>query len=109
MWGGRDGAVAMGEGERCPQERPGPGPEAARMTSVAIGDVAAESLNVGVRGEPGLATGGSRRWRCLSLSGRSGGGHSRWRGLTGVLGQNVVGGERASCGVVNFGQQVHVE
>ena len=49
----------MGEGERCPRERPGPGPEAARMASVAIGDVAAESMNVGVRGEPGLATGGA--------------------------------------------------
>ena len=48
----------MGEGERCPRERPGPGPEAARLVSVAIGDVAAESLNVGVRAEPGLATGG---------------------------------------------------
>ena len=102
----------MGEGERCPRERPGHGPEAARMASVAIGDVAAGSMNVGVRGEPGLATGGgggSRRWRCLSLSGRSGGGHSRWRGLTDALGQKIVGGERASCGVVNFVQQVHVE
>ena len=87
----------MGEGGRCPRERPGPGPEAVRMASVAIGDVAAESWNVEVKGEPGLAAGGgggSHRWRCLSLSGRSGGGHSRWRGLTGARGQKVVGGKK---------------
>ena len=57
MWGGREGAAAMGEGGRCPRERPGPGPEAVRMASVAIGDVAAESMNMEVRGEPGLAAG----------------------------------------------------
>ena len=54
MWGGRDGAAAMGEGGPCPRERPAPGPEAARMASLAIGDVAAESMNV-VVGEPGFA------------------------------------------------------
>ena len=48
MWGGRDGAEAMGEGGPCPRERPAPGPEAARMASVAIGDVAVESMYVEV-------------------------------------------------------------
>ena len=57
MWAGRDGAAAMGEGGRCPRERPAPGPEVARIASVATGDVAAESMNVEVRGEPGLAAG----------------------------------------------------
>ena len=85
----------MGEGGRCPRERLGPGPEAARMVSVAIGDVAVESTNVEVRGEPGRrgGGGGSRRWRSLSFSGRSGGGHSRWRGLADARGQKVVGGK----------------
>ena len=48
MWGGRDGAEAMGEGGPCPRKRPAPGPEAARMASVAIGDVAVESMYVEV-------------------------------------------------------------
>ena len=56
MWGGRDGAAAMGEGGPCPREHPAPGPEGARMASVAIGDVAAELVNV-VVGEPGFAAG----------------------------------------------------
>ena len=43
MWGGGDRALAMGKVGRCPRERPGPGPDAVRMASVAIGDVAAES------------------------------------------------------------------
>ena len=58
MWGVRGRAVAMGEGGRCPRERPGPGPEAARMASVAIGDVVAESMK-GVRGDPELDGGGA--------------------------------------------------
>ena len=33
----------MGKVGRCPRERPDPGPDAVRMASVAIGDVAAES------------------------------------------------------------------
>ena len=57
MWGGRDGAEAMGEGGPCPRERPAPGSEGARMASVTIGDVAVESMYVEVRGEPGLAAG----------------------------------------------------
>ena len=46
--------MAIGEEGRCPRERPGPGPEAARMASIAIGDVAAESRMEGARGDPGL-------------------------------------------------------
>ena len=46
--------MAIGEEGRCPRERPGPGPEAARMASIAIGDVAAESRMEGSWGDPGL-------------------------------------------------------
>ena len=59
IWGGRDRAVAMGEGGRCPQERPGPGPEAARMASVAIEDVAPQSMKEGGKGDPEFAGGGA--------------------------------------------------
>ena len=59
MWGGGDRAVAIGEERRCPRERPGPGPEAARMASVAIGDVTAESRMEGARGDPELVGGGA--------------------------------------------------
>ena len=55
----------MGEGGPCPRGRPAPGPEAARMASVAIGDVAAESMNV-VVGEPGFAAGKGAEGRKLS-------------------------------------------
>ena len=57
--GGGDRAVAIGEEGRCPQERPGPGPEATRMASVAIGDVVAESMMEGVRGDLELTGGGA--------------------------------------------------
>ena len=46
----------MGEGGPCLRERSAPDPEAARMASAAIGDVAAESMNVEVR-EPEFAAG----------------------------------------------------
>ena len=59
MWGGGGRAVAIGEEGRCPRERPGPGPEAARMASVAIGDVAAESRMEGAREDPELVGGGA--------------------------------------------------
>ena len=109
MWGGRDGAAAMGEGGRCPRERPGPGPgpEATRMASVAIEDVAAESMNVEVRGEPGLAAGEGAEVVAgvpfplavaLVVVIVAGGG-SRMRG-----GKKSWVGERVSCGVVNFVQ-----
>ena len=58
MWGGGDRAVAIGEVGRCPRECPGPGPEAARMASVAIEDVAAESRMECARGDPELVGGG---------------------------------------------------
>ena len=38
-----DRAVAIEEVGRCPRERPGPGPDAVRMASVAIEGVAAET------------------------------------------------------------------
>ena len=102
----------MGEGGRCPRERPGPGPEAARMASVVIGDVAAESMNVEVKGEPGLAAGGGAKVvagvACplvvaLVVVIVAGGG-SRVRG-----GKKSWAGKMTSCGGVNFVQQVHVE
>ena len=67
--------MAIGEEGRCPQERPSP--EAARMSSVAIGDVAAESIMEGVRGSGVSRRGGarSRRGGCLSFGGRSCGSH----------------------------------
>ena len=45
-------AKAMGEVGRCPRESPGPGTDAALIVSVAIGEVAAESRMMGVRGDP---------------------------------------------------------
>ena len=104
MWGGRDGAVAMGEGGPCPRERPAPGPEAARMASVAIGDVAAESVNV-VVGEPGFAAGKGAEvvagvpfpLAMARVVVMVTGGGSRMRG-----GKKSWAGKRASCGVVNF-------
>ena len=59
MWGVGHRAVAIGEIGRCPRERPGPGPDAARMASVAIGDVAAESRMEGVGEDPELVGGGA--------------------------------------------------
>ena len=111
MWGGRDGAAAMGEGGRCPREHPAPGSEAARMASVAIGDVAAESMDVEV-GEPGLTAGE----RAEVVAGAPfplavplavvivAGAGSRMRG-----GKKSWAGKRASCGDVNFCAAVHVE
>ena len=57
--GGGDRAVAIVEVGRCPRERPGLGPDAARRASVAIGDVAAESRMEGARGDPELVGGGA--------------------------------------------------
>ena len=39
----------MGEVGRCPRERPGPGPDAALIASMVIGEEAAESKVVGDR------------------------------------------------------------
>ena len=49
MWGG-GGGEAMGEVERCPRERPGPGPEAAQMASVPMGEEVAKPRPVDARG-----------------------------------------------------------
>ena len=58
--GGRgDRAVAIGEIGRCPRERPGPGPDAVRMASVAIGDAAAEPKMEGAGEDPELIGGGA--------------------------------------------------
>ena len=43
---------AIGEVGRCPRERPGPGPDAARIANVAIGEEATESKVVGARRDP---------------------------------------------------------
>ena len=51
--------MAVGEVRRCPRERPGPGPDAVRMASVAIGDVAAESRMKGSGEDPELLGGGA--------------------------------------------------
>ena len=59
MWRGGGWAVAMGEVGRCPRKPPGPGPDTARMASVAIGDVAAESRMEGARGDPELVGAGA--------------------------------------------------
>ena len=52
--GGGGRAEAIGEMGRCPRGRPGPGPDAVRMASVAIGDVAADSRMEGARRDPEL-------------------------------------------------------
>ena len=57
--GGGDRAVAIGEVGRGPRERSGPGPDAVRMASVAIGDVAAESRMEGTGEDPELLGGGA--------------------------------------------------
>ena len=58
--GGRgDRAVAIGEIGRCPRERPGPGLDAVRMASVAIGDAAAEPKMEGAGEDPELIGGGA--------------------------------------------------
>ena len=54
MRGGCDTAEVIGEVGCCPLERPGPGPDAALVASVAIGDIAAESRREGARGDPEL-------------------------------------------------------
>ena len=108
MWAGGDGTAAMGEVGRCPRERPAPGPEAARIASVAIGDVAAESMDVEVRGEPGLAAGEGAEVaagvpfslavaRVVVLVTEEG---SRMR-----EGKKAWAGKRASCRVVSFVQR----
>ena len=42
----------MEEVRRCPRERPGPGPEAARVHSAPIGQEGAEPRAVGAGGDP---------------------------------------------------------
>ena len=83
-------------------------PEAARMASVAIRDVAAESMNMEVRGKPGLAAGEGTEVVAgvpfplavaLVMVIVAGGG-SRMRG-----GKKSSAGKKASCGVVNFVQR----
>ena len=104
--GGGGRAVVIGEEGRCPRECPGSGPEAARMASAAIGDVAAESMMEGVRGNPEFAGGGAPEVVAevvcplaidLVVAILVSGGGSRMRG-----GERVVGGEGARCKVVNF-------
>ena len=56
---GGDRAVAMGEVGRCSRKRPDPGPDTARMASVAIGDVAAESRMEGDKGDLELVGAGA--------------------------------------------------
>ena len=62
MWGGgggEDRAEAIGEVGRCPQEPPGLGPNAVRMASVAIRDVAVESRMEGAGEDSELVGGGA--------------------------------------------------
>ena len=51
--------MAIGEVGRCPRERPGPGPDAVRIASVAIGDAAAESRMESAGEDPELVGGGA--------------------------------------------------
>ena len=64
--------MAIGQVGRCPRERPGPGPDTARIANVAIGDVAAESMMEGARGGSEVSQKGgvgSRRGGGVSLRG----------------------------------------
>ena len=45
----------MGEGGRCPPERPGLGSKVARMDSVPIGEEVAETRAIGAGGDPASA------------------------------------------------------
>ena len=45
----------MGELGRCPRERPGPEPEAARRERLLTGEVVAQSVAVGAGGDPSPA------------------------------------------------------
>ena len=52
VWAGRGMVGGMGGLERCPRERPGPGPEIARSARVPTGEVGVESRLARVAEEP---------------------------------------------------------
>ena len=104
--GGGDRAVAIGGVERSPRERAGPGPDAARMASATIEDVAVESRMEGTRGDPELVGGGASEvvakvfpFAGVDLVVAI---MVFWRGLAGARGWKIVGRGGTRCGFFCF-------